>query len=89
MVRQTIFLLSVLTLSACGTVRTAQQGNNVELTFTDPPFIAFPREAAFSHPDVQTAMMAKAVQACPNGYRKIKEKYSKEHDHLVWEIKCY
>lgn len=80
-------------LSACGTVNVQEQTNGVKIIeFTDPPFIAFPREAAFAHPDVQSAMKTKALQNCNNGYDTLNEKYIKDNgqgkDALVWEIRC-
>lgn len=89
-----ISILMFLTLTACGgTVHVYNKSNNIkQVEFTDPPFIAFPREAAFAHPQTQAAMIKNSIDECPTGYKKIKEQYLKDNgngkDALIWEIEC-
>jgi len=89
-----ISTLAICSLTSCGgTIDTRHELNNrVVIQYTDPPFIAFPREAAFAHPQVQAAMIKNSIDECPTGYKKLKEQYVKDNgegkDALIWEIEC-
>jgi len=88
-----LIIIAVMFLSACGTVNVQEQANGMKvIAFTDPPYISFPREAAFAQSDVQLSMRTTAIKECPHGYSKINESYLKDNgqgkDALVWEIRC-
>jgi hypothetical protein len=91
--RLLLTIACVFSLSSCATIEVSDTGKDVKrIELSDPPITAYPRPAAFAHPEVTMAMQTTALGVCKNGYQIIHEEYLKEigkgKDALLWEIKC-
>jgi predicted small secreted protein len=91
--RLLFLVLFVFSLSSCANITTVDIGKDIKrLELTDPMITAYPRRAAFSHPETQWAMDTEAYKVCKNGFQIIKEQYLEDNgkgkDALVWDIKC-
>gem|GEM_PF-5321824 len=86
-------IISILALSACGTIEVHDEANGIKrIEHHGAAILSTSPEAAYAHRETQEGMKITAYKACPSGYSLIKEQYVAKTDNsddmLVWYVKC-